>query len=220
MGRRPVLKRGAHHRRSSVDRALSDRQRDAALRRRDVAAFFGSDEVGIKILAVPLFPDLTSGEAQAPNGGDPIRFDDVDSGETRGMDHLLFSHQQPIAGAALSIMGFEVDGEDAFKNQINSFTDAFIEILKDEIALLKDHLEEVEAIVESSPKRAGGCDRWRHCDRGSGRDRCVRRAVGASRSDHRGRDRSNALDLVELTSVNFPLPLPSEHVTPQGIKVR
>jgi hypothetical protein len=28
------------------------------------------------------------------------------------------------------------------------------------------------------------------------------------------------LDLVELTSVNFPLPLPSEHITPQGIKVK
>jgi hypothetical protein len=52
-------------------------------------AFFGSDEVGIKILAVPLFPDLTGGDVQEPNGGEPIRFDDVDSGETRGMDHLL-----------------------------------------------------------------------------------------------------------------------------------
>ena len=27
-------------------------------------------------------------------------------------------------------------------------------------------------------------------------------------------------DLIELTSVNFPLPLQSEHVTPQGIKVK
>jgi hypothetical protein len=67
---------------------------------------FGSDEVGIKILAVPLFFDLTAGEAQEPNGGEPIRFGDVDSGEQRGMDHLLFSHQQPIAGVALSIRGF------------------------------------------------------------------------------------------------------------------
>jgi len=29
-----------------------------------------------------------------------------------------------------------------------------------------------------------------------------------------------ALDLLQLTSVNFPLPLPSEHVTPQGIKAK
>jgi hypothetical protein len=184
-------------------------------------AFFGSDEVGIKILAVPLFPDLTSGEAQSPNGGDPIRFDDVDSGETRGMDHLLFSHQQPIAGAALSIMGFEVDGEDAFKNQINSFTDAFIDILKDEIAFLKDHLKEVEAIAEKLAEKglAGAIAAavaiavvlaidvfvalWAPADL------IIEDAIGPT-----------TLDLVELTSVNFPLPLPTEHVTPQGIKVK
>jgi hypothetical protein len=29
-----------------------------------------------------------------------------------------------------------------------------------------------------------------------------------------------ALDLVQLTSVNFPMPVPSEHITPQGIKVK
>jgi hypothetical protein len=100
-------------------------------------AFFGSDEVGLKILAVPLFPDLTSGEVQAPNGGDPIRFGDVDSGETHGLDHLLFSHQQPIAGAGLSISGFEVDGEDAFKNQIDLFTRRVHRYPKDEFAFLR-----------------------------------------------------------------------------------
>jgi hypothetical protein len=184
-------------------------------------ASFGSDEVGIRILAVPLFPDLTSGEAQAPNGGDPIRLDDVDSGETRGLDHLLFSHQQPIAGAALSIMGFEVDGEDAFKNQINSFTDAFIEILKDQIAFLKDHLKEVGAIIEKLAEKglAGAIAAaiaiavvlaidvfvalWAPADL------IIEDAIGPT-----------TLDLVELTSVNFPLPLPSEHITPQGIKVK
>lgn len=184
-------------------------------------AFFGSDEVGIKILAVPLFTDLTSGEAQSPNGGNPIRFGDVDSGETRGMDHLLFSHQQPIAGAALSIMGFEVDGEDAFKNQIDSFTDAFLAILKDEIAFLKDHLKEVGALVEKIAEKglAGAIAAaiavavvlaidvfvalWAPADL------IIEDSIGPT-----------TLDLVELTSVNFPLPSPTEHVTAQGIKVK
>jgi hypothetical protein len=170
---------------------------------------------------VPLFPDLTSGEAQSPNVGAPIRFDDVDSGETRGMDHLLFSHQQPIAGVALSIMGFEVDGEDAFMNQIDSFTDAFVEILKDEIAFVKDHLKEVEGIVDflASKGLAGAIGGaiaiavvlaidvfvalWAPADL------IIEDAIGPT-----------ILDLVELTSVNFPLPLPSEHITPQGIKVK
>ena len=181
----------------------------------------GSDEVGIKILAVPLFPDLTSGEAQAPNGGDPIRFGDVDSGETRGMDHLLFSHQQPIAGAALSILGYEVDGEDAFEDQIDSFTEAFIDILKDQIAFLKDHLKEVGAIVEKLAEQglAGAIAGaiaiavvlaidvfvalWAPADL------IIEDAIGPT-----------TLDLVQLTSVNFPLPLPSEHITPQGIQVK
>jgi hypothetical protein len=182
---------------------------------------FGSDDVGIKILAVPLFPDLTSGEAQVPNGGEPIRFGDVDSGETRGMDHLLFTHQQPIAGAALSILGFEVDGEDAFEDQIDSFTAAFIDILKDQIAFLKDHLKEVSAIVEKLAEEglAGAIAAavaiavvlvidvfvalWAPADL------IIEDAIGPTN-----------LDLVELTSVNFPLPLPTEHVTPQGIKVK
>lgn len=184
-------------------------------------ASFGSDEVGLNILAVPLFPDLTGGDVQEPNGGEPIRFGDVDSSETRGMDHLLFSHQQPIAGAALSIMGFEVDGEDAFKNQINSFTDAFVEILKDEIAFLKEHLKEVGAIVEKLAENG-----WAGAIAGAiaiavvlaidvfvalwaPADLIIEDAIGPT-----------TLNLAELTSVNFPLPLPSEHITPQGIKVK
>lgn len=183
-------------------------------------AFFGSDEVGLKILAVPLFADLTGGDAQAPNGGAPIRFGDVDSGETRALDHLLFSHQQPIAGAALSIMGFEVDGEDAFKNQIDSFTDAFVQILKDQLGFLKDHLKEVGTIIEKLAEKG-----WAGLIAGAiavavvlaidvfvalwaPADLIIEDAIGPT-----------ALDLLQLTSVNFPLPPPSEHLTAQGIKV-
>ena len=184
-------------------------------------AFFGSDEVGINILAVPLFPDLTGGDLQRPNDGNPIRFGDVDSGETRGMDHLLFSHQQPIAGVGLSILGFEIDGEEAFERQIESFTEAFLDILKDELAFLLEHLKEVEAVV--SKLAAAGLTGliagaiavavvlaidvfvalWAPADL------IIEDAIGPT-----------TLELVQLTSVNFPLPLPSEHITPQGIKVK
>jgi hypothetical protein len=182
-------------------------------------ASFGSDEVGIKILAVPLFPDLTAGEAQIPNGGEPIRFGDVDSGETRGIVHLLFSHQQPIAGAALSIMGFEIDGEEAFERQIDSFTGAFIEILKDQLGFLADKLD-LDDIKKLEGLGAKGLIAlaiavavvlvidvfvalWAPADL------IIEDAIGPT-----------TLDLVQLTSINFPLPLPSEHVTPQGIKVK
>ena len=184
-------------------------------------ASFGSDEVGIRILAVPLFPDLSSGEAQLPNGGAAIRFGDVDSGETRAMDHLLFSHQQPIAGVALSIRGFEIDGEAAFEQQIESTLDAFIAILKDQLAFVLDNLKEAGAIA--SKLASYGLQGliaaaiaaavivaidvfvalWAPADP------IIEDVIGPSTQD-----------LVELTSVNFALPPPSEHITAQGIKVR
>jgi hypothetical protein len=184
-------------------------------------AFFGSDEVGINILAVPLFPDLTGGDVQRPNDGKPIRFGDVDSDETRGMDHLLFSHQQPIAGLGLSIMGYEIDGEEAFERQIESFVEAFVEILKDQLAFLIDHLKEVEEIVKKLDEAGKKgliaaaiavavvlaidvfVALWAPADL------IIEDAIGPTTQD-----------LVQLTSVNFPLPLPSEYITPQGIKVK
>jgi hypothetical protein len=184
-------------------------------------ASFGSDEVGIKILAVALFPDLTTSEAQVPNGGNPIRFGDVDSGETRAMNHLLFTHQQPILGGALSILGFEVDGEDAFEKQIDNFTDAFIEILKIELEFLKDHWKEVAKIAEklASFGLAGAIAAaiaiavvlaisvfvalWAPADL------IIEDTIGPTVGE-----------LVALTSVNFPLPAPSEHITGGGIKVK
>lgn len=184
-------------------------------------ASFGSDEVGIRILALPLFPDLSSGEAQLPNGGEPIRFGDVDSGETRAMDHLLFSHQTPILGAALSIRGFEIDGEEAFERQIESTLDAFIDILKDQLAFVMENLKEAGAIA--SKLAAYGLKGliaaaiaaavvvaidvfvalWAPADP------IIEDVIGPS-----------VHDLVELTNVDIALPAASEHITPQGIRVR
>lgn len=184
-------------------------------------ASFGSDEVGIRILALPLFPDLSSGEAQLPNGGEPIRFGDVDSGETRAMDHLLFSHQAPILGAALSIRGFEIDGEEAFERQIEDTLDAFIDILKDQLAFVMDHLKEAGSI-------ASKLDSY-------GLKGLIAAAIAAAvvvavdvfvalwaPADPIIEDMigPGVQDLVELTNVDVALPAASEHTTPQGIRVR
>lgn len=184
-------------------------------------ASFGSDEVGIRILALPLLPDLSSGEAQLPNGGAPIRFGDVDTGETRAMDHLLFSHQAPILGVALSIRGFEIDGEEAFERQIEDTLDAFIAILKDQLAFVMDHLKEAGQIAT---KLAG-----------YGLKGLIAAAIAAAvvvaidvfvalwaPADPIIEDMigPSVQDLVELTNVDVALPAASEHVTPQGIRVR
>ena len=184
-------------------------------------ASFGSDEVGIRILALPLFPDLSTGEAQLPNGGEPIRFGDVDSGETRAMDHVLLSHQAPILGAALSIRGFEIDGEEAFERQIEDTLDAFIDILKDQLAFVMDHLKEAGSIASKLASY--------------GLKGLIAAAIAAAvvvaidvfvalwaPADPIIEDMigPGVQDLVELTNVDVALPAASEHVTPQGIRVR
>ena len=60
------------------------------------SASFGSDEVGIRVLAILLLADLTPGAVQEAT----FRFDDVDSGERRNMAWVLFSHQENIAAVA------------------------------------------------------------------------------------------------------------------------
>lgn len=184
-------------------------------------ASFGSDEVGIRILALPLLPDLSSGEAQLPNGGEPIRFGDVDSGETRAMDHLLFSHQVPILGVALSIRGFEIDGEEAFERQIEDTLDAFIDILKDQLAFVMDHLKEagqiatklasygLKGLIGAAIAAAVVVAIDVFVALWAPADPIIEDMIGPS-----------VQDLVELTNVDVALPAASEHVTPQGIRVR
>lgn len=184
-------------------------------------ASFGSDEVGIRILALPLLPDLSSGEAQLPNGGEPIRFGDVDTGETRAMDHLLFSHGAPILGVALSIRGFEIDGEEAFERQIEDTLDAFIAILKDQLDFVMDHLKEagqiatklasygLKGLIAAAIAAAVVVAIDVFVALWAPADPIIEDMIGPS-----------VQDLVELTDVDVALPAASEHVTPQGIRVR
>jgi len=93
-------------------------------------AFFGSDEVRVRIRAYPIIAsltDLTLGDEQA---FDSPEFGDVDSGDVRQMQAVLFNQGGPIDGLVMTIMGFEIDSEKAYRDQINSFTDAFLHYLK------------------------------------------------------------------------------------------
>lgn len=81
----------------------------------------GSDEIGIKSIAIPIGLDLTPGEAFERN----FDFGDVDTGEDRSMNRVLFEGSN-IGGVALSLIGFEIDNRDAFEQQIRDFADAFV----------------------------------------------------------------------------------------------
>lgn len=184
-------------------------------RKETAPASIGSDEVGIKILAVPIYPNLTTGAIQEPNGGDPIRFGDVDSGEQRGMNHSLFMNQQPIIGVALSIRGFEVDSEEAFEREIDEWTEVFIDILKDQLVIALANLggiEKIAAVIGYVYLAIAALvilaidliiALWAPADP------IIEDIIGPT-----------VTDLSQLTSTNFPLPPIRQYVTAQGIKVK
>ena len=100
-------------------------------------AFFGSDEVGLRFLAVPLLPDLTIGAPQVTSR----RFDDVDSGENFDIARVVFDQRVPIIAVAMSVLGHEVDGEDAYNNLVTSVTDIFVDLVKEQAAFIKSALD-------------------------------------------------------------------------------
>jgi len=87
-----------------------------------------SDEIGIKVNSVPFFSDLSLGALQQHS----FRFDNVDTGETRVMESVLFSHNKPIGGLIMSVMGYEIDSEDAYRNEVSEWTDIFWELLQEQ----------------------------------------------------------------------------------------
>ena len=92
-------------------------------------ASFGSDEVGLRFLAMALNADLSTGPLQETK----IRFGDVDSGDNRDIELIIFDQTSPIAGVAMMALGHEVDGEDAYNNMVTSITDIFIDLVKEQV---------------------------------------------------------------------------------------
>ena len=88
-------------------------------------ASFGSDEVALTILTAELLPDGSTSSIQTLKR----RFEDVDSGESRTMDSLIFSQSQEMVGMALTVVGYEVDSERAFNQLIESMEEAFLDYL-------------------------------------------------------------------------------------------
>ncbi len=85
---------------------------------------FFSDTIDLTILTTEISPDGSLGGLNKMH----LRFNDVDTGEQRSISKTLFSG--PLQGTiAMSIIGFEVDGEQAFIDQIDNFQDAFVSLL-------------------------------------------------------------------------------------------
>ena len=98
-------------------------------RRETSPASLGSDEVGLQAIAFPLFADGTFGDPQQEKFKD-IRDVDFNSGTSRDITRLVFTHDQPLLGMALSVAGFEIDSERAFNQLITSRMDFFVDLVK------------------------------------------------------------------------------------------
>ena len=114
-------------------------------------ASLGSDEVGLRFLAMPLNADLTTGPLTEVSR----RFGDVDSGENRNIDRLIFNQSSPIVAVALLVMGHEVDGEDAYQNMVTSVGDIFVDLVKEQAKFIAGALS-AAGIGASALKAVGG----------------------------------------------------------------
>lgn len=178
-------------------------------------ASFGSDEVAVRFLTVPIFPGTTEVEVDEPIN---FRFGDVDSGETRNMNRVLIQ-ETGLAAVSIAVIGFEVDSEEAFEKQIDSFTDAFVEIVKRIWNAIKDFIGAgVAAIVKKFGTKGGIAVAiaaavvlvvvvivalWAPADL------IIEDSIGLSVSD-----------LAELTNGNFPAPPEVAFRTNSGIDVK
>ena len=93
-------------------------------------ASFGSDEVRVRVRSYPIIANLEELSVGNEQAFDSPEFEDVDSGDVRQMQALLFNQLGPMDGMVMTIMGHEIDSERAYREQINSFTDAFLDYLK------------------------------------------------------------------------------------------
>jgi hypothetical protein len=105
---------------------------------------FGSDEVGLHTIAVPLLADGNFGGVQEQTFQD-IQDVEFDSGTSRDITRIIFKHNQPIMGMALSVLGYEIDSQRAYDEQIRSSTEYFVDLVKEQAELVKDVLQILKA---------------------------------------------------------------------------
>ena len=119
-------------------------------------ASLGSDEVGLSIVAAALLPDGNTDVQPLKNseGKDFLRFDDVDSGNKFPIERLVFNQQQPMLAVAMLVLGYEVDSERAFEEQITDGTDFFVDLVKEQWNFIKDN-ELVKAALKGLVSKFG-----------------------------------------------------------------
>lgn len=176
---------------------------------------FGSDEVALTFLAAELLPDGSTGSLQKLTK----RFSDVDSGENRTIEQPVFNQFQPALGLAMSVVGFEVDSERAFREQLNDFQDAFVDYLSRAWEKLKETLSAgagaaikalgfVKGAIAIAIAAVVGIAVIAVIARWAPADLIMDDAIGFS-----------VIELAELTNVDLPISGVTRHPSPQDLEV-
>ncbi len=185
-------------------------------------ASFGSDEVRVRVRAYPVTISGTALVLGTEQAFDSPEFGDLDSGERRAMAAVLFSNQDPIDGVVMTVMGHEIDSERAYREQINSFTDAFLDYMKIALAAvvagaaagaLAVGIKDLLALALAHPILLGIAAAvligvalilaaWAPADP------IIADTIGLTR-----------LDLAALTNANLPLPSPSSAPSTENITI-
>ncbi len=181
--------------------------------------WLGSDEVGLHTIASPLFLDGTFGLPPQEQKFTDIQDVDFDTGTRRDITRQVFEHDQPILGMAMSILGYEIDSQRAYNQQITSSTDFFIDLLKKEAAFIGSALTALGGVAMLTKLGAAGA--WLAGIAAAitlGIDIVI--AVWAPADliiqDSFG---LSVVDLATLTSANAPAPDPTTFTTEDGIVV-
>jgi hypothetical protein len=175
----------------------------------------GSDEVALTFLAAELLADGSTGSLQKLTK----RFSDVDTGENRTIEEPIFIQSQAALGMAMSVIGFEVDSERAFREQLNDFQDAFVDYLSRAWDKLKEALTSgagaaikalgfVKGAIAIAIAAVIGIAIIAVIARWAPADLIIDDAIGFS-----------VIELAELTNVGVPTGGITKHRSPQDLEV-
>lgn len=101
-------------------------------RKETAPASWGSDEVGLHTIACAMNlsnEPLAITETPFKDVLDGVEFD---SGTARNVERIVFASDQPILTLVLGVLGHEIDSESAYNDQINEWSDVFVDLVKDQ----------------------------------------------------------------------------------------
>ena len=198
-------------------------------------AWWGSDEVGLHTMAAAFATNPQDGSVQLidlpslkPNDSSrdtkqDVRFTDLenvdfDSGTHRDITRPVFQPDKPWLGMMLIVLGDEIDSSSAYHHEVTSFSDNFINIVKEELPYIES------ALGADAGYLSKNFNWWQVIGTGIGlallagidlliawwapADPIIRDSIALSVND-----------FATLTSANAPAPDPTTYGAPDGIEV-